>query len=460
MAKKTKDTTAPAKKPTKVQVPPDPVQTNNLLHLLNILALLLAVTAFLLQLFAVLSHHWKWQTTSLQQILSPGSHYSQSNVYKDSRLDQHYGLYSRKVQLYANNDEQLDLWSSTCFPRIDDGEDNFHNCLIQTSTLRGAFLTCSKQIEAPAQCHCRRYLYWNFVIFFEIAALILLGIVVFLAALLSTQFQALLKLAAAGLALLAFIFLLVGLLLIVTHLKRETRSFADAYPHIQQRLTDKLGVVHDQYRAQQSNSSPFRRAIHRRAVHRRSSEFYRAYPLLPGQHPYNDTHFQEYSEQARSWVYKPYSSIVVPAAYLALSQQGEGPYVAGSKQNTTPAPLYNQYGPILGYNQVYDHTKAGLGWSIILSIIATILSLLSALILLFSWLTGKKLAPNTKTVTKTVTTEYIPVPTEVPHEVVATQPNPVGYNPQQQQTAYDAYVSQSEPVIVRDVIIRDEPPVA
>jgi hypothetical protein len=470
MAKKTKEAKAPAKKTVKVQAPVDPVKTKNLIHLLNILALLLAITAFLLQLFAVLSHHWKWQTTDLQQILSPGYHYSQPNVYEDSQLNQNYGLTSRTVKLYANKDEQLSVWSSTRFPRIDDGEDNFHNCLSQTSTLSGVFRTCSKQIEAPAQCHCRRYLYWNFVIVFEVIALVLLGIVVFLTALLSTEFQALLKLAAAGLALVAFIFLLVGLILIVTHLKRETRSFADAYPHIHQRLSDKLAIVRDQYRGKQSNPSPFRRAISRRAISRRASEFYRAYPLLPGQHPYNESHFQEYSEQARSWVYKPYSSIVIPALYQPQSQQYEGQYLASAQSNKTAAPSYNKYGPVVGYDQVYDHTKAGLGWSTILSIIATALALLLPLILLFSWLTGKKLTPNTKTVTTTVKAEYTPLPTEVPIEVIPAKPGPVDYTPQypiseavvtarSPQTPYDGYGAQSEPVIVRDVIIRDEQPV-
>jgi hypothetical protein len=400
MVKKTEDTAAAAEKKTKAAAekkakadakkqakgPVDPAATRNLIQLLNILALLLAIGTFLLQLFAVLSHHWKWQTTDLHAIMTPTYHYSQPNVHEDSRLDQHYGLYSRDVKVYANNDEQLDLWASTRFPRVDDGEENLHHCLSQTSTLRGAFLTCSNGVVSPELCHCRRYVYWNWVIFFEIVALILLGIVVFVVALSTTQYGSILKLAAAGLALLAFIFLLVGLILILTHLKRETHSFADAYPHIRQRLSDKLGIVRNQYRRAQRNPSFLGRAVRRQTL-----EHYRAYPLSLGQHPYNDTHFQEYSEQARAWVQKPYTSIVASVPYSPLSQQREGAYVASAKRNTTTTPVYSQYGPLLGYDQVFDNTHVGIGWSTILSILATILSLLLPLILLYSWLTGKKI---------------------------------------------------------------------
>lgn len=466
MAKKTKSGTASAKdSASKVA---DPVKTGNLVRLLNTLALLLAIAAFLLQLFAVLSHHWKWQITDLRSLLSSNYGNSRSNVYEDSRLDQNYGLYSRDVKVYANNDEQLDVWSSTRFPRPDDGEETLDRCLSQTSSLRGAFLTCSKQLVSPDNCHCRRYRYWNFVIFFEVTALILLGIVVFLLALLRTQFQAILKLAGAGLALLAFIFLLIGLILILSHLKRETRSLGDAYPHIYQRLASKLGIVSDQNRAQQRNFSPLRRA-----VRRQSSDIIRAYPLLPGQHPYNDTHFQEYSEQARAWVYRPYASISGSGLYAPRSQDRQNAYVAVSRRNTTAAPLYSRYGPAVGYDQVFDKTRAGIGWSTILSILATILSFLLPLILIFSWLTGKKLGPDT---TKTVTTttykqEYVAVPTTIPHEAVTTRPIPTDYSPQrpvaeaivstrnpQQSSPYDAHAARSEPVIVRDVIIRDDQP--
>ena len=123
MAKKTEDTAAAAEKKAKAAAkkqakgPTDPATTRNLIRLLNILALLLAIAAFLLQLFAVLSHHWKWQVTGLRSLISPTYHYAQPNVYEDSRLDQEYGLFSRQVKLYANNDEQLDLWASTTFSK-------------------------------------------------------------------------------------------------------------------------------------------------------------------------------------------------------------------------------------------------------------------------------------------------------------------------------------------------------
>jgi hypothetical protein len=498
MAKKTKDAAATAKKEVKPNKPADPNATKNLIRLLNILALLLAVIAFLLQLFAVLSHHWKWQTTNLHKIISPTYHYGAPNVYENSLLDQHYGLYSRNVRIYANNDEQLELWGSTRFPRIDDGEENFHHCLSQTSSLRGALLTCSNRVVSPGLCHCRRYIYWNFVIAFEIIALILLGIVVFLTALLTTQFHGILKPAAAGLALLAFILLLIGLILILTHLKRETRSFADAYPHIHQRLADKIGIVHDQYRAEHRNPTAehqnptaedqnptvLDRAVRRRAVHRRDDldkpvDHYRAYPLLPGQHPYNDTHFQEYSEEARTWVYLPYTSINPPAAYAALSSLGKSDSGVAAALSTTTAPVYNQYGPVLGYDGVFEYTRAGIGWSTILSIIALVLALLLALILIFSWLTGKKLAPSGTTIIKTTTTEYELLPQQdvpvhstitVPAQTVTVKPIPVNYSPDRPigdaivttrnvpQGPYDSHGGVPETVIVRDVIIRDESP--
>ena len=64
MAKKTTDTTvATTKKEIKPKVAADPVATRNLVRLLNILALLLAITAFLLQFFAVI-------TTSLEMAIN------------------------------------------------------------------------------------------------------------------------------------------------------------------------------------------------------------------------------------------------------------------------------------------------------------------------------------------------------------------------------------------------------
>ncbi|CAF1106376.1 unnamed protein product [Adineta steineri] len=474
MAKKAKDPAAAAAK-KKPQAPVDPVKVGNLVRLLNILALVLAISAFLLQLFAVLSHHWKWQVTGLGSLVSPSYHYAQPNIYNDSRLDQYYGLYSRDVKLYANNDEQLDVDANTRFPRLDDGEESLHHCLSQTSTLRGAFLACSDRVVSPEQCHCRRHAYWNFVIFFEVLALILLGIVVIVAALLSTEYRVLLKLAGAGLAIAAFLLLFIGLLLILTHLKRETRSLADAYPYIHQRLSSKLAVPVGQPYAIRTKET-----ILHQAVRRQAHETYRAYPLLPGQHPYNETHFQEYSEPSRGWVYKPYSSInVQPIAYAPLQQRGRpGPPTVPRRQ-TTPAPLHNEYGPLVGYDTVFDHTRAGIGAGTILSILAMILALLTGAILALSWMQGNKIEPpkppkapkekKTKTTTTTTTSsaEYVPLATDV-H---AVRPIPSEYDSHRpigdaivtaqhvQQPPYGTHETRQEPVIVRDVVIRDEHPV-
>ena len=65
MAKKSKDATAsPAKTEAKTKAPADPEKTRNLVTLLNTLALVIAITAFVLQLFAVLTHAWKYQSTA------------------------------------------------------------------------------------------------------------------------------------------------------------------------------------------------------------------------------------------------------------------------------------------------------------------------------------------------------------------------------------------------------------
>lgn len=462
MAKKTKEATVTKK--TKVVTPVDPVKTGNLLRLVSLLAVLLAIAAFLLQLFAVLTHQWKWQTTYLHPLVSSSdNHYAQPTVYDDSVLQQVYGLYSRNVKVYANNDEQFDVTASTRFPRVDDGEENLHYCLSQTSTLRGAFLTCSEQVNSPEQCHCRRYPYWKWVIFFEIAALVLLGLVVFLAALQPTSLGDKLRPVAAGLAFLAFLFLLIGLILILSYLKRETRSFADAYPHINRRVTDQVATV---YHANQVHNSKLRHILRRR-----SQEFYRAYPLLPGQHPYNDTHFQEYSDEERSWVYRAYTSI--NPNLPAISKDGD-PAPLVSEDTTTLAPLYNPYGPAIGYEQVYGATRAGIGPSTVLSILALVVSLLVPLLLAFALLTAKKLAPST-TVTKK---DYVTVPLNPPEEptatttketttttVVRTIPKdldperPIGdaivttknVPPGQFSTA----VTVDEPVIFKDVVIAD-----
>lgn len=471
MAKKTKNAETSTKQTT--AKPVDPVKTQNLLRLLNTLALLLAIGAFLLQLFAVLSHKWKWQTTDLYPLASSHLGPGRTNVYQDSRIDQHYGLYSRDVKVFGNNDEQVGTWASTRFPRIDDGDEHFAHCLSQSSSLRGAFLTCSNRLNSSPDCHCRRYHYWNWVIFFEVTALVLLGIAVFLIALLRTQFGPLLKLAAAGLSILAFIFLLIGLILILTHLKRETRSIADAYPHIYSRLTNQLGANSNQNRPLQYQNRPYRRA-----VRRQTKEVIRAYTLLPGQYAYNDTHFQEYSERSVSWVFRPYTSLAGSGAMLpTLPKQRPVTNLYDARRDSTAAPVVSRYGPAVGYNDVYDNTRAGIGCSTILSILATILSLLLPLLLLFSWLTGKKAGPDTtKTVTTTTTykQEYVAVPTNVPQETIAARNIPVDYNPQrpigeaivtarnpQQSTPYDINVARSDaPVIVRDVIIRDDSPEA
>lgn len=452
MAKKTKKTETTTAKQA-ASKPVDPVKTQNLLRLLNTLALLLAIGAFLLQLFAVLTHYWKWQKTDLHQLLSFNNN-RYTNTFDDSRIEQNYGLYSRDVKVYANNDEQVDAWTSTRFPRVDDGEENFAHCLSRSTSLRGALLTCSKRLSSPPECHCRRYYYWNWVIFFEVTALVLLGIVVFLVALLRTQFGPLLKLAAAGLSILAFIFLLVGLILILAHLKRETRSIADTYPHIYQRLANHIGTVPVRNRLHQRSADPLRSAIRRRAP-----EYYRAYSLSPGQNPYNETHFQEYSETARAWIYRPYSSLSGSAPYPITQKQYPDPDTVAPRRDSTVTPVYSRYGPAIGYDQVFDKTRAGIGRSTVLSILSTILSLLLPLILLFSWLTGKKVTPDTvKTVTTTTTKEYVAVPTTLPAdynpnrpigEAVVTARNP------QQSTPYDS--GRADSTIIRDVIIRDDP---
>jgi fumarate reductase subunit D len=400
MAKKSKDATASAaKKEAKVKAPADPVTTKNLVRLLNLLALLLAIAAFLLQFFAVISHHWKSQSTNLQPLLASGDRPVQ-NVYEDSQINQRYGLFSRDVKVYAHNDQKVHVLASTRFQRVDNGEDDLHQCLSQTSTLRGSLLTCARRLRSAEQCHCRRYPYWNAVIFFEIAALVLLGIVLVASALLSTQYHGLLKLIGAALSFVAFIFLLIGLILLLSYLKRETRSIADIYPHVHTKLTNQV-----------SQNQRYPTALHK-AIRRQAHETYRAFSLQPGQHPYNETHFQQYSEQENAWIYLPYSSLQPTGGYAPRQQ-------SGTTQRTTTELPYNPYGPVVGYSQVYENTQAGIGWSAILSILALVLALLLPLILAFSWLTAKKLGPEVTTVTKTtVTTEYHPVPQEVTVETV------------------------------------------
>lgn len=422
MAKKTKDTTASAaKKEAKAKAPADPVCTKNLVRLLNILALLLAITAFILQFFAVVTYNWKTQSTDLRSIFAANNRPVPASVYDDSRIEQRYGLFSRKVKVLAHNDEQLQVLASTRFPRLDNNNDeDLHRCLSQTNTLRGSLLTCSKGIDSLPQCNCRRYPYWNAVIFFEIAALILLGLLIFVSALLTTQFHALLKLIGVVLSAIAFLFLLLGLILILSYLKRETRTIADEFPHTHSRLAQQVSQRYH--------------LVPQKLVRRNTHETYRAYSLGPGQHPYNETHFQQYSEQQGTWVQLPYSSLKV------VPYEPRGPQ-AVTTRTTTAAPLYNLYGPLIGYNEVYESTKACIGWSTVLSILALILALAVAGILAFSWLKAKSLGPDVQTITTTtVKTEYVPLPQEVNVETV-----PLTQSADQGQ------------VVVHDVVIRDEP---
>jgi hypothetical protein len=393
---KSKDATASAAKEAKAKAPADPVTTRNLVRLLNILALLLVITAFVLQFFAVVTHHWKYQKTDLQPILAPPDRPAQAHVSDDSQAVQYYGLFSRHAKVYSNNDEQLNAWTSTRFPRLDNGDGDLHQCLSQSSTLRSALLTCSQPLKSPGTCHCRRYPHWNAIIFFEIAALILLGLAVFASALLSTQYEALLKLIGAALAAVAFLFLLIGLILILSYLKRETRTLADTYPHTYSRIADLL-------------RPRYQTALHK-AVRRQAHETYRSYSLGPGQAPYNLTHFQQYQESTGQWIHLPYTSL---AGTAYVPRQG------ATQPTTTALPLRNAYGPLVAYDHVYKHTHASISWSTVLSIIALILSLLVAGLLAFSWLTGKKLAPEggkTVTTTTTIRTDFVPTGQDITGE--------------------------------------------
>ncbi|UJR22183.1 hypothetical protein I4U23_025247 [Adineta vaga] len=440
MAKTSKDTTtSAAKNEAKVKAATDPVATKNLVRLLNILALLLAIAAFLLQFFAVITHHWKYQVTHLGPLFNATQRVAPAYIYDDSRIDQTYGLYSRDVKVYANNDEQFDVWASTRFPRLqDENEDDLHRCLSQTSTLRGSFLTCAPGISSPGNCHCRRYAHWNAVIFFEVTALILLGLVVLIVSLLTTQYHGLLKPIGILLSFVAFLFLLIGLIILLSYLKRETRSIADSYPYIHSRLGIQVGHRHTAGRS----------AIVRRQAH----ETYRAYPLAPGQHSYNETHYQQFSEKTRSWVYFPYANN--PANYAPRSQQNY------YQQTTAPPPqerLRNAYGPLIEHSRVYESTRACIGWSTVLSILAMILALVLPAILAFSFLKAKTLGSEVRTVTTTtVKTEYVPGPHDVTVETVPlNRPVPTEVV---RQGPYDNYGGRQDPVVVRDVVIRDEHP--
>ncbi|CAF1346333.1 unnamed protein product [Adineta steineri] len=432
MAKKTKDTTASTAKSEAKTRAIDPHATKDLVRLLNILVLLLAITAFLLQFFAVITHHWKRQVTYLDPVVD--SHQNPSNVYDDSRIDQTYGLYSRDVKVYAGHDEQLDVWTSTRFPRLDNGEDDLNHCLSETSTLRGALLTCADRLISPRECHCRRYPHWNAIIFFEVTALILLGLVLLIVSLLTTKFHGLLKPIGVVLSFIAFLFLLIGLIILLSYLKRETRTVADSYPHIHKQIATQVGKRYT--------------SGHHSIVRRQAHETYRAYSLLPGQHPFNETHFQQYSESDGRWVQYPYSSLRNEAYAPRSSNQ----------QTTTPKPAYNIYGPVVGYNTVYENTRACIGWSAVLSILAMIIALLLPLILALSWIKAKTIGPEVKTITTTtVKTEFLPTPHDVTVETVPlTRPVQTEIH---RQGPYDNYGGRPE-TIVRDVVIRDDHPIA
>lgn len=404
MAKKTKEANVTTtKKETKTHV--DPVKTRNLVDLLNRLALVLAILAFSLQLAAVLTHSWKWQITSLPQIIRPYSQQVQSTAFPDSRLDQRYGLFSRDVKLFSHHDEQISVVASTRFPRVDKDDDEFHRCVAPTGSLRGALLTCSDRFQSPDNCYCRRYAHWNAVIVFEIFALIMLVLLVIAVVLFPTQFQALLKLIGVVLAFLAVLSILLGLILILSYLKRETRTIADIYPHTYHRFADKIGLIPDQ----QYPAIP-------RLARRQTQQTYRIYNLLPGQYPFNDTHYQEFSKETNLWIPKPYSN-------QNLQTQSEPrtnvQYATTQRTTTAETIRFNNYGPLMGYDQAMKHTEAGIGCSTVLSILAMIVALLTLLVLAFSWLKGKQITPTVQTVTTTtVKTEFVSIPHEPTVETV------------------------------------------
>lgn len=414
MGKKNKDTTASPAKEAKAKTPANPITTKNFIHLLNILALLLAITAFVLQFFAVISHHWKWQKIDLHALLNLEHRPVQMHIFDDARIEQNYGLFARDIKVYGNNDQQLDITTCTRFPRPDSGEDDYGKCLSKATSFQSLLLTCSGRMGTSEACHCRRYPHWNAIIFFEVTALILLGLVVFVSALLSTEFSRLLKLIGAALSFLAFLFLLIGLILLLSYLKRETHTLADVYPHAYMKIANQVG-------------RPWSNVAHK-LVRREAQSTYRAYSLLPGQYPHNDTHFQQYSEQSRSWIYVPYTSLV-NRPYEPRSQN------AATQPTTTSAPLYNQYGPLAGYNEVFDHTSAWIGCSAVLSIFAMIFALLVPLLLAFSFLKGQQIGSEAKTITTTtVRTEYIAVPQDSVTETAPLTRSTVAEESRQEHT--------------------------
>ena len=293
-----------------------------------------------------------------------------------------------------------------------------------------ALLTCSARLGSPNYCHCRRYPHWNAVIFFEVTALVLLGLVVVVASLLTTHYHNLLKPIGVLLSFLAFLCLLIGLIILLSYLKRETRSIVDTYPSVHSRLALQVG--------QRSAYG------HHTIVRRQARETYHVYPLTSEQRAYNDTHFYQMNKQGGGWDIVPYSRLAAG-------------YAQNPRQGYTQAPLRNTDASSTEYDRIYEITDACIGWSTVLSILAMVLALLLPLLLAFSLLTAKKLGPEVRTVTTTtVKTEYVPAAHDVTVETVPlNRPVPTeGVR----QGPYDNYGGRQDPVVVRDVVIRDEHP--
>ncbi|CAF0742817.1 unnamed protein product [Didymodactylos carnosus] len=446
--------------------------SRSLIFLINILCILLAIAAFLTQFFAVVTHYWKHQRTELKPLFS-----SQQRIRDDSHLDQRYGLFSRNVHLYSNNDQQMDTWTSTKFPLTND-QLALKQCYSNMPSLRGVILTCTEYIHSGSSCHCARYDYWNAFIAFEITALILLGLVVLISALLTTYYQGTLKPIGIGLSLIAFIFLLVGLILLGTHLKREVEHLGRSLPIIKQRLLHKIGTgttstagerqqdySYDKYREAQS--------ILRRAL-KRQTDYYQA------RIEYNDTHYYQFSEQYKMFILYPYNNYTSslysqqypyqhqrPTYYIVneTSSYEQQPVILTAHIDSTTRDL-----PALNKTFIFSHSRAWIGWSAILSIISLILSLLYPLLLTVSWLMGgNKKKTHKKNVTVKKPMEYTPVPTTppdaIPQQTTATTIRyvPTDYDTRRlmmEEPFYDPFYRggprDARPLIVRDIVLRDD----
>ncbi|CAF1507846.1 unnamed protein product [Didymodactylos carnosus] len=388
--------------------------SRNIIFLINILCILLAIAAFLTQFFAVVTHHWKYQRTQLKPLLS-----TQQRIRDDSRLDQRYGLFSRNVQLYSNNDQQMDVWTSTKFPLTND-QTALEQCYSNTPSLRGVFLTCSENIQSGPSCHCARYDYWNAFISFEIIALILLGLVVLISALLTTHFQEKLKPIGIGLSLLAFLFILIGLILLGTHLKRELEHLGHSLPVIKQRLLNKIGTRTTEGRQRDYSADNYQEgeSILRRAI-KRQTDYYRTQL----QSPYNETHYYQFSEKHGTYILYPYLSSSSQQQYSYQQPINYGQNQSSYGRQSAVIPPYTDYTnrdlQAINRKEIFRNSRAWIGWSAILSIISLILSLLYPLLLAVSWLMGggkkekKEKKENTKIlrVERKTTHEYTPVST-------------------------------------------------